>query len=161
MSDRRITRKSKGMPTQDGAGVSLSRIIGNPNLQRLDPFLMLDEFKSDDPNQYIAGFPFHPHRGFETVTYLLAGSVRIFQSRRLKRAGSAFLPGSTKMLPAQCKGLPLSRSSSMCALTKRAAGNILCRLVTLVLCMCIKDVCSWGKTPFKQVSWVCYQRATI
>lgn len=65
----------RGMPTQDGAGVTLTRIIGQPALPRLDPFLMLDEFGSDKPQDYLAGFPQHPHRGFQTVTYMLAGKM--------------------------------------------------------------------------------------
>jgi redox-sensitive bicupin YhaK (pirin superfamily) len=65
----------RGMPTQDGAGVTLTRIIGQPALPRLDPFLMLDEFGSDKPQDYLAGFPEHPHRGFQTVTYMLAGKM--------------------------------------------------------------------------------------
>lgn len=62
-------------PTHDGAGVSLSRALGNRALSMLDPFLMLDEFQSDDPNDYLAGFPSHPHRGFETVTYMIDGAM--------------------------------------------------------------------------------------
>ena len=64
------------MATSDGAGVSLTRYIGSMQLDHLDPFLMLDFFESDNPDDYIAGFPAHPHRGFETVTYLLAGRMR-------------------------------------------------------------------------------------
>ena len=60
----------------DGAGVHLHRAIGTPHLEDLDPFLLLDEFRNDDPAQYIAGFPDHPHRGIETVTYMLAGAMR-------------------------------------------------------------------------------------
>jgi len=66
----------RGRPTSDGAGVRLSRVIGGPALPDLDPFLMLDEFRSDQGQDYIAGFPDHPHRGFETVTYMLAGRMR-------------------------------------------------------------------------------------
>ncbi|MDA0269098.1 MAG: pirin family protein [Cyanobacteria bacterium] len=64
------------MATSDGAGVRMTRLLGTDQLQRLDPFLLLDMFHSDQPQDYIAGFPDHPHRGFETVTYMLAGRVR-------------------------------------------------------------------------------------
>jgi redox-sensitive bicupin YhaK (pirin superfamily) len=64
------------MPTSDGAGVKLRRVIGQPQLPDLDPFLMLDEFGTDRAEDYIAGFPDHPHRGFETVTYMLDGRMR-------------------------------------------------------------------------------------
>jgi redox-sensitive bicupin YhaK (pirin superfamily) len=73
---RRVVWSGPGMPASDGAGVKLNRVIGQPALPDLDPFLMLDAFGSDDPNAYIAGFPEHPHRGFETVTYMLAGRMR-------------------------------------------------------------------------------------
>jgi hypothetical protein len=73
---REVVRKVRGQPTSDGAGVSLTRVIGSAGLDSFDPFLLLDEFRSDDPNDYIAGFPNHPHRGFETVTYMLAGRMR-------------------------------------------------------------------------------------
>ena len=64
------------MPTSDGAGVKLTRVIGTPQLDMLDPFLMLDEFGTDRAEDYLAGFPEHPHRGFETVTYMLDGRMR-------------------------------------------------------------------------------------
>jgi redox-sensitive bicupin YhaK (pirin superfamily) len=73
---RAVARLVHGMPTSDGAGVKLTRVIGQPQLADLDPFLMLDEFGTDNPGDYIAGFPAHPHRGFETVTYMLDGRMR-------------------------------------------------------------------------------------
>ena len=72
----RIIRHVRGMPASDGAGVKLTRVIGSPQLPDLDPFLMLDEFGTDRPEDYLAGFPEHPHRGFETVTYMLDGRMR-------------------------------------------------------------------------------------
>ncbi len=72
----RIIRHVRGMPASDGAGVKLTRVIGSPQLPDLDPFLMLDEFGTDTPEDYLAGFPEHPHRGFETVTYMLDGRMR-------------------------------------------------------------------------------------
>ena len=73
---REVVKVVRGMPTSDGAGVKLRRVIGQPELAELDPFLMLDEFGTDSPEDYIAGFPEHPHRGFETVTYMLDGRMR-------------------------------------------------------------------------------------
>jgi redox-sensitive bicupin YhaK (pirin superfamily) len=76
MAKRTLTRVIQSVATSDGAGVSLRRSLGIAGAQRHDPFLMLDEFFSDDPEDYIAGFPSHPHRGFETVTYMLDGHMR-------------------------------------------------------------------------------------
>ncbi len=73
---RGVERLVQGQDTQDGAGVSLTRVLSHDLQERLDPFLMLDAFGSDNPGDYIAGFPNHPHRGFETVTYMIAGRMR-------------------------------------------------------------------------------------
>jgi redox-sensitive bicupin YhaK (pirin superfamily) len=73
---RRLERLVRGQETSDGAGVKLRRVLTHDLQQRLDPFLMLDAFGSDKPGDYIAGFPDHPHRGFETVTYMIAGRMR-------------------------------------------------------------------------------------
>ncbi|MGH6624929.1 MAG: pirin family protein [Burkholderiaceae bacterium] len=73
---RRVERLITGQPTREGAGVKLTRMLTQDLQRRLDPFLMLDSFASDDPKDYGAGFPDHPHRGFETVTYMIAGRLR-------------------------------------------------------------------------------------
>ncbi|MDH5577841.1 MAG: pirin family protein [Betaproteobacteria bacterium] len=76
MTSRTLQRVIPSIPASDGAGVKLRRSLGASQLARHDPFLMLDEFYSDDPNDYLAGFPSHPHRGFETVTYMLDGHMQ-------------------------------------------------------------------------------------
>jgi len=76
MSIRTLLRVIPSIPASDGAGVKLRRSLGASQLARHDPFLMLDEFYSDDPGDYLAGFPPHPHRGFETVTYMLDGRMQ-------------------------------------------------------------------------------------
>ena len=73
---RSVERMVAGKPTSDGAGVKLTRVLTQPLQRRLDPFLMLDAFGSDNPDDYIAGCPDHPHRGFETVTYMIAGRMQ-------------------------------------------------------------------------------------
>jgi redox-sensitive bicupin YhaK (pirin superfamily) len=75
MTTRKIQQIIQGQPASDGAGVKLVRSLGSANHLRLDPFLMLDAFSSENPDDYVAGFPSHPHRGFETVTYLLDGHM--------------------------------------------------------------------------------------
>lgn len=94
---RSVARVLQGLPASDGAGVKLTRLIGQPALDRLDPFLLLDEFRSDDPGDYIAGFPSHPHRGFETVTYMLAGRMR---HRDTAGNEGLLLPGSVQWMTA-------------------------------------------------------------
>jgi redox-sensitive bicupin YhaK (pirin superfamily) len=74
-TSRQVERLIAGQATSDGAGVKLTRVLTQDLQRRLDPFLMLDAFGSDNPNDYIAGFPDHPHRGFETVTYMIAGRM--------------------------------------------------------------------------------------
>jgi quercetin 2,3-dioxygenase len=73
---RNIAKVLTGKPTIEGAGVHLKRIFGYHEVPQFDPFLMLDDFHSDNPDHYLAGFPWHPHRGIETVTYILHGQVR-------------------------------------------------------------------------------------
>lgn len=99
MSSRTVTRRVRGIPTSDGAGVKLIRVIGQPALDSLDPFLLLDEFGSDAATDYVAGFPDHPHRGFETVTYMLDGRMR----HRDNHGNSGLLEsGSVQWMTAGC-----------------------------------------------------------
>jgi len=72
---RRVGASWRGRPVLEGAGVHLKRVFGYSEVVRMDPFLLLDDFRSQDPTHYLAGFPWHPHRGIETITYMLAGSV--------------------------------------------------------------------------------------
>jgi len=94
---RRVERLVHGKATSDGAGVRLTRVLTQDLQRRLDPFLMLDAFRNENPDDYIGGFPDHPHRGFETITYMLAGRMRHHDS-----AGNHGLlgPGSAQWMVA-------------------------------------------------------------
>ena len=75
MSIRPVKRLSRSLPTLEGAGVHLRRAFGFGDTDEFDPFLLFDDFRNDRPEDYLAGFPWHPHRGIETITYVLAGTV--------------------------------------------------------------------------------------
>lgn len=75
MSERKIAKQIRGQRAVDGAGVRLVRVLGSNDVKDFDPFLMMDSFDSTDPADYVAGFPMHPHRGIETVTYLISGQI--------------------------------------------------------------------------------------
>ena len=105
---RKIKQVITGSETHDGAGVRIKRMFPSPGLRMLDPFLLLDVFGSDDPDDYIAGFPPHPHRGFETVTYLLAGQVRHRDSAG--HTGVVKAGGVQWMTACRCEKVPLSES---------------------------------------------------
>ncbi|MEQ8666039.1 MAG: pirin family protein [Rhodospirillales bacterium] len=97
VSRRDVIRKITSVRTSDGAGVTLRRSIGSHELPELDPFLLLDNFGTDKPEEYIAGFPDHPHRGFETVTYMLKGLMR---HRDNTGAEGKLRPGSIQWMTA-------------------------------------------------------------
>ena len=101
MKTRAVTHIIESVPTSDGAGVKLRRSLGSQSGLHVDPFLMLDEFYSDNPDDYLAGFPAHPHRGFETVTYMLDGHMRMRGFQLWLN-----LPSQEKMRPAAYRDIP-------------------------------------------------------
>ena len=110
---RSVERLVRGRATSDGAGVRLTRVLTQDLQRRLDPFLMLDAFRNDNPDDYIGGFPDHPHRGFETVTYMIAGCMRHHDSAgnegRLGPGGAQWMTAGSGLihseLPEQEAGL--------------------------------------------------------
>lgn len=113
MSARRIAKIIPAMAVSEGAGVTVHRTIGTPSLRNLDPFLMLDHFSSDDPDDYIAGFPDHPHRGFITLTYMLDGHMlhrdSMGNAGDLKAGGAQWMKAASGVIhsemPQQTAGL--------------------------------------------------------
>ena len=114
MSTRSLTRIIPSIPVSDGAGVKLRRSLGQSQGLRLDPFLMLDEFASDNPDDYIAGFPPHPHRGFETVTYMLEGDFQhqdhLGNSGHLRGGGAQWMTAGRGIIHSE---MPLQQSGRL------------------------------------------------
>src|SRR5690606_17270479 len=113
MSERTVKQLVRASAVSEGAGVTVHRTIGTPALRNLDPFLMLDHFGSDDPDQYIAGFPSHPHRGFITLTYMLDGHMQHEDSMGnrgdLRSGGAQWMKAASGVIhsemPQQTEGL--------------------------------------------------------
>jgi len=113
LKKRKVIKMAQGKEVIEGAGVRLKRVIGNNELEDVDPFLLLDEFRSDKPDDYIAGFPTHPHRGFETVTYMIEGFMEhkdsTGRSGVLKPGGAQWMTAGSGILhseiPKQKEGL--------------------------------------------------------
>jgi redox-sensitive bicupin YhaK (pirin superfamily) len=113
MSTRTIRQRVPAFEVTEGAGVTVHRSIGTPALRNLDPFLMLDHFGSDNPDEYIAGFPDHPHRGFITFTYMLDGHMQHRDSMgnqgELKAGGVQWMKAASGVIhsemPRQANGL--------------------------------------------------------
>src|SRR5439155_678024 len=100
MSIRPVKRIIQSTPTMEGAGVKLRRAFGFGTTDEFDPFLLLDDFRNDNPDDYRAGFPWHPHRGIETITYVLAGTVEGVAAE--PRYLDVFVPpGKRKTLPVE------------------------------------------------------------
>jgi FMN-dependent NADH-azoreductase len=116
MTTRSLTRIIPSIPVSDGAGVKLRRSLGQSQGLRLDPFLMLDEFASDNPDDYIAGFPPHPHRGFETVTYMLAGDFQhqdhLGHKGHLRGGGAQWMTAGRGIIHSE---MPLHRAAACTA----------------------------------------------
>lgn len=114
MTSRSLSRIIPSIPVSDGAGVKLRRSLGQSQGLRLDPFLMLDEFASDNPDDYIAGFPPHPHRGFETVTYMLEGDFQhqdhLGNSGHLRGGGAQWMTAGRGIIHSE---MPLQQSGRL------------------------------------------------
>lgn len=114
MTTRSLTRIIPSIPVSDGAGVKLRRSLGQNQSLRLDPFLMLDEFASDNPDDYIAGFPPHPHRGFETVTYMLEGDFQhqdhLGNTGHLRSGGAQWMTAGRGIIHSE---MPLQQSGRL------------------------------------------------
>ena len=131
---RKVRMILKGQPTIEGAGVHLNRVFGFNESPKLDPFLMLDDFRSDNAEHYLKGFPWHPHRGIETITYLLKGAVEHGDSlgnRGIISSGDVqWMTAGSGIIHQEMPKGDLSRGHAR--LPTRAnlpASNKLCRLV--------------------------------
>ena len=163
---REIERQSAGHATSDGAGVRLTRVLTQDLQRRLDPFLLLDAFGSDDPGEYIAGFPDHPHRGFETVTYMLDGEL---EHRDSHGGGGVIAGGDTQWMTAgaglvhsemptdriyRAGGLfrPLARTGRGCPIQPRFAGSRLNRPAQRLAQLSVPQQADEG-FPWRRYRW--------